>query len=539
VAQLLRPFVALSLLVLSACSNATHASPDGSVPISCTTPTVCDGATVRACSMGIAGDVVETCATGLTCSRGRCTSSACATAEADPNAIEGCSFYTFDLDNVASDDGLPTSLLVTNPGQVPATAMLERRDGPGDSESWSAVQTMRVSPRQSARFTVPQGHLEGGGLESRGAFRLTTTLPVFAAHVQSDDSTPAGSSSSGGTQLLPAHVLGSRYRALTYGQVATPTLTDLDGAKGGAGQIVIVGAVDGSHVAIKPSLTATLSAGGAFSPGEDGKVHLSLDEGDLFTLYSDRDGADLTGTEIVSDQPVAVFSGNISTTYGITAAGISSPDLAHEQLLPVSSWDNTYVAAQLQPQTGVCDPVLSPPGSSIWTILADQEGTEVNFSVAPGQPSEPTRTLGAGESFHVVRPGDFVVRAFGGPIQVMQGIDCEPSLSSAVATANLLDDYWFAVLPNFDAAISIVRKTGVKLFLDGAVLVAHFVPAGSDFEVARLPLAPCPSASGVCTHHLEGKFGLSLRGMDVLASYALTAPTWPCTPGKGSLSCVN
>jgi hypothetical protein len=43
----------------------------------------------------------------------------------------------------------------------------------------------------------------------------------------------------------------------------------------------------------------------------------------------------------------------------------------------------------------------------------------------------------------------------------------------------------------------------------------------------------------VCTHHLAGKFGLTLRGMDVLTSYALTAPTWPCVPGKGPMSCVN
>ncbi len=528
----------LLALTVATCSSDAHAPPDGSVPISCTTPTVCDGATVRACRMGLAAEVVETCATDLTCSRGRCTSSACEAVEENPNSLLGCSFYTFDLDNVTSDDGLPTSLLVTNPGQVPATATLERREGP--DAMWTTAQTMRVSPRQSARFEVPKGHLEGDGLEARGAFRVTTTLPVYAAHVQSDDSAPAGSSSSGGTLLLPAHVLGQRYRALTYGQVATPKLTALKGAMGGAGQIVIVGVVDGSHVTITPSLTATLSsAGGAFAPGADGNVNLSLDEGDLFTLYSDRDGADLTGTVIEGDQPLAVFSGNISTTYGIAAAGISSPDLAHEQLLPTTAWDSTYVAARLEPQAGVCDPVLSPPGSSIWTILADQKDTEVHFFVPTGQPPEATRTLGAGESFHVVRPGDFVVKAFGGPVEIMQGIDCEPSLSSALPTANLLSDYWFAVLPNFDTEISIVRPTGTALFVDGTPIVAHFVSAGADFEVARLQVAPCPSAAGVCTHHLAGKFGLTLRGMDVLTSYALTAPTWPCVPGKGPMSCVN
>jgi hypothetical protein len=95
------------------------------------------------------------------------------------------------------------------------------------------------------------------------------------------------------------------------------------------------------------------------------------------------------------------------------------------------------------------------------------------------------------------------------------------------------------VLPNFDTEISIVRPTGTALFVDGMPIVAHFVSAGADFEVARLQVAPCPSAAGVCTHHLAGKFGVTLRGMDVLTSYALTAPTWPCAPGKGPMGCVN
>ena len=44
-----------------------------------------------------------------------------------------------------------------------------------------------------------------------------------------------------------------------------------------------------------------------------------------------------------------------------------------------------------------------------------------------------------------------------------------------------------------------------------------------------MPLPLCPMASGVCVHHLEGTFGMTIRGMDVVCSYAWTAPTWVCT----------
>jgi hypothetical protein len=552
----------LALAVLAAaasgCRNGTGAAdagqePDAGVP--CPGSTLCDGTSVRTCRMGRSAEVIEECAPDRVCNLGRCVSEACARAEDDHATFLGCTFYTFDLDNVASDDTIPTSVLVTNPGQTPANVALERRDPTAATAAalWTGTETRVVPPMRSARFTLADNHVEGGGLAPRGAYRVTSDLPVTVAHVQSDDSTAEGSRSSGGTLLLPAHVLGARYRALTYGQVATPELQDTPGSRGGAGQLVVVGTADGTHVTITPSMTANLGPGGGVPPlGADGALRLTLDDGDLFTLYSNRDGADLSGTEVSADRSVAVFSGNISTTYGITATGVSSPDLAHEQLLPVSAWGTAYVAAQLEPQAGVCDPLLpfagpppapapgpspgpmggrppttAPTNASIWTIVADRPSTQVRFSTASGAVVAPDRTIGAGEAFHISVPGSFVVSA-NGPIEVMQGIDCEPSLSSAVPTSTLLTDLYFAVLPSFETEAAIVRTVGDPLYIDGVrvPMDATVEPAGGGFEVVHLPIDPCAPADGVCTHHLEGKFGLTLRGMDVLASWALTAPTW-------------
>jgi IgGFc binding protein len=509
----------------------------------CSGATTCVGTAVRACRDGQPAEVLGECAPDQACSLGRCVSPACAMAEQNRASFIGCLFYTLDLDNVTSDDPLSTSVLLTNPGQAVANVALERRGGQGGAGPWTTMSTTQVAPLQAARVVLSDSHFEGGGKAVQAALRLSSDLPITAAHIQSDDDVELGSSSTGGTILLPAHVLGQRYRAVTYPQVATPRLLDTPGSRAGAGQIVIVGTQDRTAVTVRVSARASLGPeGGAPPTAPGGQFKLMLDDGDLFQLFSSAEGDDLTGSEITADKPVAVFSGNISTMYGRLAAGINSPDMAHEQLLPVTAWGLSFVAAALPPQAATCDSLLGMPGASIWRIVADRDGTQVRFSAASknvvGLPaSTATTMLKQGEVLErVVSGGSFTVTSTF-PIMVMQGMDCEPTLSAAVSADPLLKDLRFAVLPNFDTMLAIVRKAGQPIFLDGARIEdSLFEPAGGGFDVAQVPLEVCPGAAGVCAHHLEGRFGLTLRGMDVLSSYAMTAPTWvPCvdphTPG--------
>ena len=108
-----------------------------------------------------------------------------------------------------------------------------------------------------------------------------------------------------------------------------------------------------------------------------------------------------------------------------------------------------------------------------------------------------------------------------------QGIDCEPSLSLAISADKSLDDLTFAVLPFFDQVAAVARKGKNVVTLDGvAIPDSMFTPAGGGFEVARVPLPDCAPSLQVCTHRLHGLFGMTMRGMDIAASYALTAPAW-------------
>ena len=96
------------------------------------------------------------------------------------------------------------------------------------------------------------------------------------------------------------------------------------------------------------------------------------------------EAGDLSGSEIFADLPVAVFSGNVSTAYGIEAPeGINSPDMAHEQIPPVRS-SYRYVAATLPPQADTCETLLGVPGASVWRMLASEDDTTVEFASPPG-----------------------------------------------------------------------------------------------------------------------------------------------------------
>jgi hypothetical protein len=499
--------------------NPADASPP------CSGARICEGRVLRACVDGHVGDPID-CASGDECSRDRCTSSACATVEHDKNGFAGCVFYTVEVNNVDSDARKATSFLVTNPGAETADVTFERYVG----ATWSSVGTTTIAAGAAARLPIAGLEIETAGPHDDGGLRLTASQPVTVAQIQSDDSNH-DASSSGGTMLLPVQVLGHRHLVMVYPQKQTAAIAALPSSPGGAGRLLVVGTEAGTKVVLKVSAHASAVVAGSFPtvPAGGEFPEFTLNEGEVFQVWSGGDDQDLSGTEIKATAPVAVFSGNITTTYGRTGIDVYSPDMVHEQMPPTAHWSFKYVAAALPPQASTCDTLLGQAGMSLWRIMAANDNTQVEFtSPYPGRPVHANTTLKAGEVIEMMADVDFVVKGTNGPLLVTQGIDCEPSLSLAISADQLLEDVTFSVLPSFDQMVAIVRMQGEPVRLDNfAVDDASFAPAGGGYEVARVLLQPpCRPSELVCTHRLQGRFGMTLRGMDVLASYALTAPAW-------------
>jgi hypothetical protein len=538
----------LTMVALLGCGgdHVAQRNDGGDTVPRCTGAVVCDELLVRTCNDGEMGGQIDDCTSAGACSNGRCLSPGCATVEKDRTSFAGCLFYTAEVDNVASDATLGTSFLVTNAGDQTAVVVLQRL-GPGGA--WMPRGELVVQPGKSGRLSRPaEMRITDPGPRVAGAFRVWSNQPVSVEQIQSDDREEAARSS-GGTMLLPAHVLGTHYRVMTYRQAETPDIAVTANSGGGAGRLLIVGTQPGTTVTFRRAESASSVVTGLPQPALGDDV-FPLGDGDVFQAWTAREGDDLSGSEIVSNLPIAVFSGNISTTYGRVAAGVNTPDMAHEQMPPVHAWSRTYVAAALPPQETVCDTLLgaSPPhGASIWRLLADTDKTMVQFAVPDGAPSvHEDVTMAAGQLLEFVATGDFVVTA-SQAVLLTQGIDCEATLSLAISAEKMLTDATFAVLPVFDQMIAVVREQpeliplqlaeAAPVLLDGAP-IEGWASAGGGYEVARVRLEPCPPSQEVCTHRLQGKFGAALRGMDVLASYATTLPAWGCSDGALDPMCI-
>jgi hypothetical protein len=531
-----------------ACSSGGSPS-DGAGLAPCTGMQTCQGSALYSCVNGQVGTLLHDCAP-LSCADSQCTPTACAAADHDDQGFAGCLFYTLIPDNVASDEAKSTSFVIANPGTSPASVALQKLApaGGGNPPAWSNITSIEVAPGDAGRISMVGGAVTGTGIVEAAALRLMADQPINAIEIDSDDST-LDATSSGGTMLMPTRMLGAHYRVVTYPQIPTGAL-GIDGSRDGAGRIIVVGTHDRTNVTLQllPSGGTAAADNVAALPAGQSYSFL-LDDGAVFQVYSSGVGADLTGSEVIADGPVAVFSGNITTTYGRAAGSatggpaVNSPDLAHEQLPPIRVWNTTYVAAQLPPQSDTCDTLLGVTGGSLWRIVAAYDGTQVTFDAGPGVmglPSSPLPLQAGQVSELLVSGGSFTVTS-NSHILLTQGIDCEPSLSLGVGVDHLLADLRFSILPNFDQLVAVVRRsTHPPVMLDDqAIPDSSFVSAGAGFEVAQIELDSCPPSAGACAHHLSGEFAATIRGMDVVCSYAVTGAEWTgCMGDPSDPACI-
>ena len=519
---------------------------------------ICAGLEVHRCEHGkISDEIIETCDPSAACSFGRCTTMACAEKEKS-DALRGCLFYSVQVDNIDEDDSARMMLLVTNVSGAPANVSIQSR-GVSDN-TWAEIKGDVVGSPGGARFSINRPVQEAGRIPG-AALRIVSDRPVIAAQLVNED-LGHDSKSSGGTALLPFQALRNRYLALTYAAQTSSSVAESLGSRGGAGMIVIVGTEQGSMVIVTPTAAMEIGDGSTVEAGMEYRA--GLNEGDVLQLFSHDPNGDLTGTHIEGTSALAVFSGNVFTSYGKDTTGWNGADLAIEQLPPYETWGEEYVGAWHAPQTG-CDSFWGA-GAGMWQVMAASDGTLVTLDSAPGttflvggQPYDGQQPLkldrgmsvrfmaqpqvklsGSGSTYP-----DFIARSnHTHRILLAQWLDCEPSLSWGIDTRFSFGEAGLVLPPGFDQEVLVVRPIGKPITVDQTDLRdADFGPAfGTDpapplgigkIQVARLTTlgagskeaGPCLVPEDACQHVITGgSFGVSWRGMDVRCSFALTLP---------------
>lgn len=299
-------------------------------------------------------------------------------------------------------------------------------------------------------------------VEAKG-IHVTALSPV-SVHVVSENATSAD-----GYLALPTPGLGTKYYVISYAS-----------NRYSGSEFAVVATQNATTVSITPSAAgATKPAGAAFT--------VLLNAGETYQLANPAN-ADMTGTLVTADKPVAVFSGHRCAD---VPSGVGYCDYLVEQLPDVSLWGKTFHTSQFS-------------GRARYTvrIMASQDGT--TFTTMPA--GLISGTLNAGQSADVIMTGtgEFVASSPVLMAQFMHGYaddtaaKGDPSMVLVTPAEMGMTDATFGVYglaKTPGAYMNVVTETAAlaAMKLDNVVVdPALFTPLGgaSIYSVGTIPVAP-------------------------------------------------
>ncbi len=538
---------------------------------------LCNGDLAMACADDGSGmQVADDCgAKGQNCLGGLCVNPC--QGDIKSNTYVGCDFWAVDLDNAIEGSfdaqNQQYAVVVSNTASGPA-AVTVSFGTQGKANYKTKTYTVAAKALQVINLPDPSWGLkpqnqDGTSINSL-LYRIKADQPIVA--YQFNPLSNYGVFSNDASLLLPVNALGTAYYVMSHAQLESTYRSYLN---------VIATAPGTTVVAVKVT-TKTLGGTGVPALNAGGVGTYSLQQGQALNLESDMPGGDLTGSYVEADKPVAVFGGSEAsnspntgncipkaTGGGKACAGSSNSgfpqtcsadsgcdpsccaDHLEEQMFPVNTLGNSYVASRLSPRGKEKD---------AWRFLAVEDGTTITLSPSQGAALP---TLAKGKWVEIQSNQDFVINS-NKPILVAQymassyatmtteGGTCtvggastqcftkynymaecldtgisgycapigDPSLILTAATGQFLDDYIFLVPAQYKINyINITMPVGANAKIDNSLVAASSFTtiAGSQWQVARLPIKDGPHRL-----QLSAKGALTVYGYDKDVSYGYT-----------------
>lgn len=183
------------------------------------------------------------------------------------------------------------------------------------------------------------------GLVTSNSFHVIANAPVTVYGFSRD------SASADGYLALPTAMLGTNYLVMSYP---------------GGSAFGFVAVEDNTQIRVVP--TATVESRPSGQPQPAGQpLEFVLQRGQSYRIESRDRAADYTGTSIVSDKPIAVWSGAVSpyvpTNYGYA-------DHIVEQMIPVEMWGRYFASL----------PLATRSNGDTFRFLASANGTKVSVN---------------------------------------------------------------------------------------------------------------------------------------------------------------
>lgn len=463
----------------------------------------------------------------------------------------GCEFWAVDMDQqdafndpAAAPWGVaisPVGFGVTEvtieinlapPGQ-PLDLMVVKQLSVGQDE----VVPVELPTRELDCGVMPNDYKSPGTCLSSNAFRITSSAPIVVYQFN----VFKNAFSNDASLLLPTPALGKYYRVL--GWPAGHPVKFLDIIDRSA--VTVVGTVENTTVTVVPSWRIKGNPPvPAAMPGQ--QIVVKLGPFDVLNLETD-DGtfqddaktvADLSGTVITSDKPVAVFSGvesagvpggvlAIPTFPGWTDGDTCCLDHLEEQLFPVESLGSRYVITRspIRSSGSYHEPdVIRFVGAAEDTAVSTGLPAPYNkFLLKPGE----VRTTWADADFVATGTKPFMIAQLQVSQEYVDGsYTGDPSLTVFPPVAQYRDQYRI-LTPTDDGVwgwqtnyVVLASEPSNMITLDGVepadcVITPAGKVDGTDYESRR-----CPVGAGV--HVLKGTtpFGVVAYGYGPAGSYA-------------------
>lgn len=469
----------------------------------------------------------------------------------------GCRFWAVDLDNAGPKGGgatvldaanAPFAVVLANPSNL-LSAAFTITDAIGAVELGRDASPLDMSPIPPLGMRVlylPPRNVDGTTLEPL-AYRIDTTAPVAAYQFNPLETVNADSTDA--SLLLPEAALGTDYLAMGREQsfALLRGYVTVVATQAGA---TVVKLTFGSATGKTLAGTAKQLTGGAitevpiasYAAGQT--ATFELQQGDVLNIETDTIGADLTGTAVHADKPVAVFSGsegaNAPNTNHCDVSNCTDQQLAKGdkcgwcqadakvacnkadhcgqfvtccadhlelQLPPVSAWGNDHVAVKFAPRGKEGD---------LWRIVAPQDGTQLQFDPPPKDTTtgkaQVAVALNAGQwleidtrdSFEIVstlgngKPAPVLVGHFmagqEAPNPGAQAGDAkvgDPAMSLAIPRSQCQPEFVFALPPKFGQQwISVAGPSDASVAIDGVPVAAQdWQAVNAQFKFVRIALA--------------------------------------------------
>ncbi len=382
---------------------------------------------------------------------------------------QGTDFWLMFLDNYNNQGEL--SLTVSSPYN--ATVIV-------DNLYWD---TMVLINDECVKIPIPSDSIYGvmAPVIGNGGIHVTSSLPItlYASnfHFATFDM----------TLILPQNLLGRHYIVQTYGE-------------GTKNEIGFVAQMDNTLIVFDLPVDADSFAAG--------RNYVTLMEGESYQIMSEND---LSGTEILSDKPIAVFQGNKCTSVQCWYC-----DHLYEQSLPVEYWGHDFL--------------LVPTGGRDAGDLVMVTSSEDDCQLTVGGV-----LLNKGESHIIDLPYDSVISLTATkPVSVglyLKGIDCCRSIRNGdpasvmlppveQGVSNVIFEAVNTELTNSHYVNIVTPSNCVHgMTLDGTSIRQRFLPHSSGYSYSKLKI----TAGTHVLNNDAGNFIAWFYGLGEAESYAYIA----------------